>query len=252
MPITTYGSSSVIDFAFRNESEFRCSALTYYYYSSQGAAVGKYRITFDNSKWIPGTGDFTFDFPHYSNFGVIVENEGLVLEPPAGKTWTVSMPIEGPGGMVVGGAGTVRLDGSKWSATGVAKVQENATLDLGATTAPGLVVGGAGTISNGTISGGGLKTALADDGTVEGDLPTLSGVAFSGSFRVDVSRGDAAESLATPYRTVAVANYSGAAPDVSGWRIRNVGESGIGAKFEARDGKVYMTPTVKGCVIKVR
>ena len=154
--------------------------------------------------------------------------------------------------MVVGGAGTVQLDGAKWTATGLVNVQTGATLDLGATTAAGLVVGGAGTISNGTISGGGLKTALADDGTVEGDLPTLSGVAFSGSFKVDVSRGDAAESLAKPYRTVAVANYSGAAPDVSCWRIKNVGESGLGAKFEARDGKVYMTPAVKGFAIVVR
>ena len=250
--ITTYGPSSVINFAFRNCSEFHCSALTYYYYSTQGAAVGKYRMTFDNSKWIPGTGNFTFDFPHYSDFGVVVENEGLVLEPPAGKTWTVSMPIEGTGGMVVGGAGTVQLDGSKWTATGVVKVQENATLDLGATTASGLVVGGAGTVSNGTIANGGMKIALADDGTVDGDVPTFSDMETSGRFKVDLSRGDAASPLAKPYREVAIANYTGAAPNVSGWRIKNVGESGLGAKFEARDGKVYMTPFVKGFAIVIR
>ena len=246
VPVVSYGPSSVINYAFRNGSEFRCSGLSYYHYASQGAAVGAYTLTFDNSKWIPGTGDCVLSSQTYSNFKVVVENEGLVLEPPAGKTWTVSMPIEGTGGMVVGGAGTVSLDGTKWTATGVAKVQEGATLDLGATTAARLVVGGAGTVSNGTISRGGLKTSLADDGTVEGDLPTLSGVATTGSFRVDVSREGATSPLAKPYRTVAVANYSGAAPDVSGWRIRNAGESGIGATFEARDGKVYMTPVTKG------
>lgn len=246
VPVVSYGPSSVINYAFRNGSEFRCSGLSYYHYASQGAAVGAYTLTFDNSKWIPGTGDCVLSSQTYSNFKVVVENEGLVLEPPAGKTWTVSMPIEGTGGMVVGGAGTVSLDGTKWTATGVANVQEGATLNLGATTAAGLVVGGAGTVSNGTISRGGLKTSLADDGTVEGDLPTLSGVATTGSFRVDVSREGATSPLAKPYRTVAVANYSGAAPDVSGWRIRNAGESGIGATFEARDGKVYMTPVTKG------
>ena len=249
VPIVSYGAGTVIGYAFRNGSEFRCSELRY---ASSGTATGAYTLTFDNSKWIPGTGDFTFSFPGYSNLKVVVENEGLVLEPPAGKTWTVSMPIEGTGGMVVGGAGTVSLDGEKWTATGVVNVQDGATLDLGGTTAAGLVVGGAGTVSGGTISSGGMKVSLADDGTVTSAIPTFDGMSFSKLFKVDVSRDGSAARLAKPYRTVVVADYTGAAPDVSGWRMRNAGESGIGARFEAHDGHVYMTPKVSGVILIVK
>ena len=247
--LASYGSGTVVGYVFRNGSEFRCSELRY---ASSGTATGAYTLTFDNSKWIPGIGDFTFSFPGYSNLKVVVENEGLVLEPPAGKTWTVSMPIEGTGGMVVGGAGTVSLDGEKWTATGVVNVQDGATLDLGGTTAAGLVVGGAGTVSGGTISRGGMKVSLADDGTVTSAIPTFDGMSFSKLFKVDVSRGGSAARLAKPYRTVVVADYTGSAPDVSGWRMRNAGESGLGARFEAHDGHVYMTPKVSGVILIVK
>ncbi len=250
--IVSFGSSAVINYVFRNGSEFRCSGLTYNHYAAQGAAPGACRLTFDNSKWIPGTDNFSFDFPQFSNFSVVVENDGLVLEPPSGKTWSVAMPISGTGGMVVGGAGVVGLDGTKWAATGVAKVRAGSTLDLGGTTATGLVVGGPGTVSNGTISGGGIKIALANDGTVEGDVPMLSGVTSAGRFRVDVSREGASAPLSKPYVAAAVANYAGAAPDVSMWRIGNTGEIGLGARFEARDGKVYMTPKAVGFMITVQ
>ena len=63
---------------------------------------------------------------------------------------------------------------------------------------------------------------------------------------------DATAELARPYREVAVAAYTGAAPSVAGWRIVNSGQKHLGATFEARGGYVYMTPMQKGAMLIVR
>ena len=253
-PITTQFrmcySGAKATFAFRNGSELRTKVLDYNASTTEPAGSGTVRggamqFTFSNSKWIPGTDNFSFAFPTLADVSVIVEDEGIVLEPPSGKTWNWGLPISGGGGMVVGGAGTLVLTGSQWSATGVARVKSGATLSLGGTTATGLVVGGPGVVTDGTVSNGGICVAVADDGSVTNGIPSLSGVAFSGKTRVDISRAGA-PALAKPYVTVAVASYySGTAPDVSSWRVANTGASAIAASFEARDGFIYMTPLDK-------
>lgn len=232
-------------FFFRNGSDFRCSSLEA---STAGKIIpSRYAFTFDDSTWTPGSDDFTFDFPTVTNVQIIAEGRGLVLAPPADKTWDFRLPVSGTGGMVAAGKGTVRLDGARWNAAGPFEIAADATLDLAASCATGLVVSGSGTLANARLVRGGLASALADDGTVTAELPVFDGVEFEGSFRVDAGRS---APLARPYRTVAVARYAGEAPDVSGWRL--CGLAGVGAVFEAAEGVVRMTPGDRGLLLIVR
>jgi hypothetical protein len=234
-------------FFFRNGSDFRCSSL-------EAATAGKilsscYSLTFGDSTWTPGTGDFTFEFPTVTNVQIVAEGRGLVLAPPADRTWDFRLPVSGTGGMVAAGAGTVRFDGPKWGASGAFAIEEGATLDLAASCATGLVVSGAGKLANAHLVRGGLASALADDGSVTAALPVFDGVTFDGSFSVDAGRSGGTP-LASPYRTVAVARYAGDAPDVSRWRLRGAG--GVGARFVAQDGTVWMTPEKRGLLLIMR
>jgi hypothetical protein len=174
-----------------------------------------------------------------------------VLEPPADKTWTMGLPVSGDGGMVIGGEGRVLLDGSKWAALGAVEIREGATLDLGGTTAEDLFVTGGGTLENGTVSGGVAIRLNEDASAAEEGLPLLRNVSFSGPARVKLELTGGA--LQPPYRTVAVARYDGAVPDVGSWRlVKNPADRTLGAKFTAENGTVYMTPGKYGTVLIIR
>ena len=246
--LVAYGETD-FGFSFRNGSEFFCNSIKAHYASMPGLKVN---LLFDNSKWTPGAGDFAFTGTSFASASVVVEGAGLRLEPPAGKTWTFGLPVSGDGGMVVGGEGTLQLDGGKWSAKGAVDVKTGATLDLGGTEAEGLFVSGGGTLKNGTLSGGGIAVSLNEDGTAaNGDLPLLSGIGFSGSMRVKLNLADGR--LLPPYRTVAIARYEGEAPDVGSGRIVKDPENRtLGAKFTAKDGAIYMTPGYYGSILIVR
>ena len=246
--IIAYGTTA-FNFNFRNGSEFICNSIVAHYDNMETLKIN---LLFNDSKWTPGADNF--DFASVAAKGgtyVKVEGSGLVLEPPAGKIWTMGLPVSGDGGMVIGGEGRVLLDGSKWAALGAVKIMEGATLDLDGTTAEDLFVTGGGTLANGTVSGG-VAISLKEDGSAaEEGLPLLRNVSFAGPGRVKLELTGGA--LLPPYRTVAVARYEGAAPDVGSWRlVKNPADRTLGAKFTAENGKVYMTPGKYGTVLIVR
>ena len=246
--IIAYGTTA-FNFNFRNGSEFICNSIVAHYDNMETLKIN---LLFNDSKWTPGADNF--DFASVAAKGgtyVKVEGSGLVLEPPSGKTWTMGLPVSGDGGMVIGGAGRVLLDGSKWAALGAVKIMEGATLDLDGSTAEDLFVTGGGTLENGTVSGG-VAISLKEDGSAaEEGLPLLRNVSFSGPGRVKLELTGGA--LLPPYRTVAVARYEGAAPDVGSWRlVKNPADRTLGAKFTAENGTVYMTPGKYGTVLVVR
>jgi hypothetical protein len=236
------------NFNFRNGSEFICNSIKTYYADMTALDI---ELLFENSKWTPGAGDFDFYAAAPTGVCVKVEGAGLVLEPPAGKTWTMGLPVSGDGGIVVGGAGKVVLDGAKWAALGTALIRKGATLDLGGTAAEDLFVTGGGTLENGTVSGG-VAISLKEDGSAaEEGLPLLRNVSFSGPARVKLELTGGA--LQPPYRTVAVARYDGDVPDVGSWRlVKNPADRTLGAKFTAKNGTVYMTPGKYGTVLIIR
>ena len=235
------------NFEFRNGSLLCCSTIA----SQSAGRNSPLTLTFDNSEWRPAaSGDFTFNWTDTAMVLVKVEGVGLVLDVPDGATWTMNTSVNGDGGIVKKGPGTLALGASAVAYSGVTRIDEG-VVDLGGNAQP-LRVAGAGTVRNGTIANGGIAISLSDDGTVSGDIPTLDGVAVSGRFKVDVGREGATAELAQPYREVAVAAYTGAAPSVAGWRIVNSGQKHLGATFEARGGYVYMTPMQKGAMLIVR
>ena len=241
--ITFVNRTTTSTFAFRNGSEFRCDRMT----CTSPVTADQYFV-FDGSKWIPGADDFTFDFPSVPAAKVVTEGEGLVLEPPVNKTWTFNLPVTGEGGLVVGGEGTVVLDGAKWSATGAARVRAGATLDLGGTVSAGLLVGGEGTVRNGTA--GGIALRVDEDYRTK-EVPALDGVSFAGRARVDLGRTDE-DPLVEPFRTITVCTYEGTAPDVSGWRLKGTGLRNIRGAFKAADGVVTVLPEHSGLLLIVR
>lgn len=245
--VGTLGSAR-IDALFRNGAEFRCAEVVP---ADAITANSPIRLLFDDAKWIPTvSGDFTFEWTNPEQIVIAVTNVGLVLDVPAGRTWTVNQPVQGSGGLVKRGAGMLRLGADAVAYRGVTRVDEGC-VDLGGGEFP-LCVSGAGTISNGVIAHGGLVLSLADDGSVAGPVPTLSSVATRGRFKVDCGRTSADAPFADVGRTVMVARYSGTAPDVSTWRAVNLGTRGLSATFEARDGRVFMTPVVRGLLLIVR
>ena len=234
-------------FEFRNGSLLCCNQI-------DSQAVGRNKpvsLLFDDSEWRPATsGDFAFNWTDETMVAVKVEGAGLVLNVPDGVTWTVNTPVRGSGGIVKKGSGTLSMGASSVGYFGTTRIDAG-VVDLGGN-ALAVKVAGPGRVQNGTIANGGIAISLSDDGTVSGDIPTLSGVSVSGRFVVDLGRASATTELAQPYREVAVAAYDGAAPSVAGWRVVNTGQRHVGATFEARDGYVYMTPFTKGSTLIVR
>ena len=239
--------SAPSQFNFRNSSEFICNSI-----KLSSTTTGALTLLFNDSKWMPGSGDFDFAAAVTNVVSVVAEGRGLVLDVPANKTWTMNLPISGSGGMVAGGKGKVVLDASKWAAEGVAEVEAAATLDLGGGEAQGLYVAGAGTVENGTISGGGIAVCVDAEGAnrLEG-TPLLRNIDFAG--RVSVKLEIDEDVLSEPYRPIAVARYEGEAPAVGSWRMKKLSyDRTVGARFSAIDGTVYMTPSRQGTTIIVR
>lgn len=242
-------ASARVDAMFRNGAEFRCASIVP---AMAVSAENPIRLTFDDAKWIPTTADedYVFGWENPDQMVIAVTNVGLVLDVPSARTWTLNHPVTGAGGLVKRGAGTLKLGVGAAAYAGVTRLDEG-VVDLDGSAQP-LRLGGLGTVANGTIEKGGLVVTLADDGTAVGPVPTLRDVATHGRFNVDAGRTATDIPLTPPYRTVVIAKYEGATPDISGWRAVNMGVLGLSATFSAQGGLVYMTPTTRGMLVIVR
>jgi autotransporter-associated beta strand protein len=234
-------------FEFRNGSLLCCSSI-----ASQAAGRTKpVRLLFDNSEWRPANGgDFVFNWTDQSYVKVNVEGTGLILNVPGSAVWTVNTPVNGSGGLVKKGEGTLLLGEDAISYSGVTRIDEG-LLDLGGK-AHALRVSGPGTVAGGVIAGGGMCISLGDDGTPDGPLPKFRDVAFAGRFKVDLGRDGAGQSPDIPGKTVKIAEYEGGSIDVSRWRVVNAGRKNVSGNFEAKDGSVYMTLDNAGLSLIVR
>lgn len=271
-------TKSGADWEFRNGSVLVCNKVEAYGWPNQPTT-----LKFDGSEWRTGADDFTFVYPHPAQVRFLVENEGLVLAPPAGGTWTLQNAVSGAGGIVKRGAGTLvfdlfkRIDSNTQQVvaypsatntmcfTGTAKVEAGtlrivggasagtasvaiaaeATLDLagGATTLA--AVTGPGTVVNGTISC--TLSAISPEAmpVFDANTVTLAHPTF-----------DAGCSAESPYvkspEPVAVARYTGAAPTIAGGRSINTGVPGSLATFTAKDGFIYANVVYRGITINFR
>lgn len=212
-------------FEFRNESLFCCGRI-----DSQSAGRNMpVRLLFDNSEWRPVTsGDFVFDWTDESYVKVTVEGDGLVLNVPDGDTWTMNTKLNGTGGLVKKGAGTLALGASAVAYGGVTRIDEGA-IDLGGNVLS-LSVSGAGVIRNGTIAGGCILLEL-DDAGESLSVPTVaSDAGLSGQVRVSIGRTEE-RPLSEPFTVFDVLKYEGLAPDLSTFSLRDTGIPNIRGRF---------------------
>ena len=223
------------------------------------AATKQVKFTFDDSEWIPGSSTLAFsEICEAGAVDMISEGVGFVLAPPEGVTWTFDLALRGDGGFVKRGDGTVVFGGAYAGHAG-RTVAEAGVLDLGGTTWAGRTFGGgAGTISNGAISSATISLDVVDDGEswTAASTPLFSGCTFSGRVRVNLGRTAenplSAASGAGPQRSLVVARYSGAAPDVSAWRLTGTGIRGVGGVFVAEGGEIRATAQTVGSIIFVK
>lgn len=213
-------------------------------------------------RWSAALGDYTFAASSVNTdlFKFTMEGRGIVLKPAAGATFTTEVPFTGAGGMCNKGDGTVKFASGTYKFTGPCEVSAGATVDLSdAGVVSGAAFKGAGTVSRGSF--GGITridlSGVADDWTIM-QAPTFENCIFNGRVLVDFGR-----SADNPLNedligrgSIAVAKFSGAAPDVSGWKVKagSTGLKFIGGTFsvDEESGEVRMTPCSVGTVIVVR
>ena len=221
---------------FKNGALFRCDTLVWHQKSASLLT-----LTFDDAAWDPADGDYTFtagDAAHLLVLKTDGAGRGLVLAPRAGATWTMAHPVTGTGGVTKEGAGTLVFAAAP-VCRGAVHVTEG-LVSFGNLAASGLTLKGSGTVAGGDLTDTTYRVTLDDDETVSERL-TFSDVTFSGATTVDLGRTEAT-AFVQPYPTdVAVARYTGAAPDVSNWRAGGLGTKKVKGSFTAADGEIRMT-----------
>lgn len=174
---------------------------------------------------------------------------GAVLKPASGATYTINAPLEGDGGLVLAGEGTVALASGKYAFSGTCDVRFG-TLDLSAAGAISnpcfAATAGGGTVSGGTLAGMTLAVALADDWSNTNGIPTFANCTISGGVKVDVGR-TASNPLVLPAEAarqpVAVARLSGTTTaNLTTWKLKNTGNREVGGRFSLVGDTIYLTP----------
>ena len=178
---------------------------------------------------------------------------GAVLKPASGATYTINAKMEGTGGLVVDGEGTVAFGANTAQFTGALDVRQG-TADFSANggAAAFTAAKGAGTVSGATMGAVTLPVTLLGDGTVSNVL-TFADCTLGGRVTVDFGR-TAQTAFTAPYpRNLLVARYSGAtAPAAVGWRMASSGVDGYRGKFTFADGEVRMSVLPAGFAINFR
>ena len=174
---------------------------------------------------------------------------GAVLKPASGATYTINAPLEGDGGLVLAGEGTVTLTSGTYTFTGICDVRSG-TFDLSAVGSISIprfaATAGGGTVSGGTLAGMTLAVALADDWSNTNGIPTFANCTISGGVKVDVGR-TASNPLVLPAEAarqpVAVARLSGTTTaNLTTWKLKNTGNREVGGRFSLVGDTIYLTP----------
>ena len=209
-----------------------------------------FRMTFDDARWIPSwDSDFTFSFGQVGT-EIFVKGTGLRLAPPEGTVWTMREPVtdaaDGAGGLVIDGEGTVVLGGQYRNYTGTTRVLSG-TLDLAGDDWTRARIAGKGEIANGA-----LVRPVLDVTSEEPAYVDASALATSVSGRITVDFGRTEDNPLAVGETYKAAEYTGAEPDVSSWRLTGSGIRGVRGRFSCADGVVSVVPEHVGLSIIVR
>lgn len=221
--------SSVL--TFEHGTRFCCNSIA----RGGSLADGSNVLTFDDAEWYPGAVDFVFDAATAAsvNTKCIARGKGLVLSPPKDCTYTWARTLEGSGGFVKRGEGTLIMSMANCQATGTI-VLEAGRLELPDGAVTNVIALGAGTLARTTVGRTKITYAIEDGKPVA--VPTFDDVTFKRTVYFDF--GDAV----LPEAAFAFATYTGTAPDVSKWRTDHYDATGRKLAFTAADGVVTATP----------
>lgn len=268
--------SGSLNMTFAQGSIFACASIDY---SSPKLSYGNpVNLTFDGSEWYPGSGDAQTIGSASLNLSMNVTGGGLLLQPAEGKVWTVITKLEGDGGLVKAGAGTVVLDlqqqyhtycadtetlsctGTNVVREGLLKITNGAlvrsgcrlcaeaagTVDFDGATVTGAILSGAGTFGNGTL----VNPSIAAEAGQQPLLDFANGLDVSGRCAIRFA-GLPEAALGAE---VAVARYSGTLPAGLAFRVKGTAADGSALRGTVRiaDGVIYATPTMTGLMILVR
>lgn len=260
---TVKTSAVVLKAAFKNGSNFRCVAPTIQTYQADRNHV----LSFDNSYWTPSVDDANIAFRTAGHIDLRAEAGGLKFAVPASKTWTLMQPVIGAGAIVKEGAGTLYIDVAKkydsdaqtavealpdplvvTCTNGIEIVSGTVTVAEGAAPA-GVRVTGGGTLS-GRLTSPVFALSSTNEGFVEKRL-TLTDCTFDGRVFVDFGR---TEGNPLPrFANKAIMHYTGSAPDVSKWKVANIGDARWCGLFTAVDSEIRLSlVSQSGTLVGVR
>lgn len=227
---------------------------------------------FEDTLWSCGDNDLLVGSTNV-NMNIFVHGRGLRFAPPAGRTYTVIRKIRGDGGVVMDGPGTLVFGRSQYlnveqadtieaglppcsdsKTTGAAGYDpctvayagatevNGGTVDFGGLTVTGVrFTGTGGTVCHGTLAGG--RTANTN-------LTYGVGLAFAGRYVIDLERTE--ETALADGDEVVVGHYAGVAPDLSRWRVRNLGARHLKGFLSAADGHIRATVRRVGGLVIIR
>jgi hypothetical protein len=248
-----YGSGTVLfdggtllkvnSVAFNNESVRYARMLTF---------------AFDDAVWDAGPDGISLDETAFTGYLAFrrfeMRGKGLTLPVAEGAVFRSDALFFGSGDLVKTGAGTLAFGDGAFAVSGTVRVEEG-TLDLSrAGTVTNAVFAGGGGVVSGAAFGAGVEIDPGvGEGWTSGALPAFADCSFSSPVYVKIDPSLASALTLPSAEGVAVAKFTGAAPDVSRWRVRNVwNERGVRGRFTVEGDTVRMTVVRAGFSVIVR
>jgi hypothetical protein len=241
--------------SLRNKSVFNINA-----WKNINLLVKPFTVSFDDSYYRWGGGDFTLAMESHENSGnppnpdlfkLEMRGRGMIVAPASAETLTVAWPLTGEGGFVNEGEGTVAFGENTFRFNGVCEVVSG-TVDLSdAGKLEEVKLRGEGTVRNMTASKVRLMAEADENWNVSG-LPTFDGCSLD---RVVVDFGMSGASLSNELpKGIRLGKIFGGTPgDVSRWRVANTGYARVRGRFSVdADGEVSVDLERVGLAVMVR
>ncbi|MBR2982071.1 MAG: hypothetical protein IKC80_02455, partial [Kiritimatiellae bacterium] len=247
-----YGSGTVL---FDGGTLLKVNSLAFNHESVRYARM--LTFAFDDATWDSGPGGIALDETTFTGYLAFrrfeMRGKGLTLPVAEGAVFRSDALFFGSGDLVKTGAGTLSFGEGAFALGGTVRVREG-VLDLSdAGTVTNAAFAGPGTVRGASFGEGArIEPSIGADWSSV-DVPVFENCSFGGRVYVEMDPSLAARLELPSAEGVAVAKFTGAPPDVSRWRVRNVwNEPGVRGRFALDGDTVRMTVARTGFSIIIR